>query len=151
MSRIAPTGNSQWRRCAGAGVFGGAVTAGPAFGGGRLGSNVWHQDSLPAAPHQAGDREAPLAHAARRGILVPEPVTPASARRTQTSPMAITSPPPDEAETRSGTTADILKQAFLENLYYAQAKFPAVATRNDLYMAMAYTVRDRVVRRAVAT
>ena len=65
--------------------------------------------------------------------------------------MGITAPPPDEAETRTGTTADILKQAFLENLYYSQAKFPDVATRNDLYMAMAYTVRDRVVRHAVPT
>jgi starch phosphorylase len=57
--------------------------------------------------------------------------------------------PPDES--RCGTTPEALKHAFLDNLYYSQAKFPAVATRNDLYMALAYTVRDRVVRRAVDT
>jgi glycogen phosphorylase len=60
-------------------------------------------------------------------------------------------PAPSAADPRCGTTPAALKHAFLENLYYAQAKFPAVATRNDLYMALAYTVRDRVVRRAVPT
>lgn len=54
-------------------------------------------------------------------------------------------------EARTGTSVETLKQAFLENLYFGQAKFPAVATRNDLYIALANTVRDRVVRHAVNT
>ena len=58
---------------------------------------------------------------------------------------------PPQDETRSGSSAAILKQAFLENLYYTQVKFPAIATRNDQYMALAYTVRDRVIRRAQTT
>jgi glycogen phosphorylase len=40
-----------------------------------------------------------------------------------------------------------LKQAFLENLYYIQGKFPALATRKDYYLALAYTVRDRMMQR----
>jgi starch phosphorylase len=53
--------------------------------------------------------------------------------------------------TRIGTSAGAIKQAFLENLYYSQVKFPAIATLNDRYMALAYTVRDRVIRRAMNT
>ena len=63
--------------------------------------------------------------------------------------MNTSTPPPDQF--RTGTSPAVLRQAFMEALYYAQAKFPAVATRNDLYMALAYTIRDRVVRRAVPT
>ncbi len=62
-----------------------------------------------------------------------------------------TTPPSPHEEARTGITAAALKHAFLENLYYGQAKFPAVATRNDFYMALAYTIRDRVTRRAVNT
>ncbi|HSQ56120.1 MAG TPA: glycogen/starch/alpha-glucan phosphorylase, partial [Gemmata sp.] len=54
-------------------------------------------------------------------------------------------------ESRTGTTPAMIKHAFLENLYYAQAKFPAIATRNDYYMALAYAIRDRVIRRAIPT
>jgi starch phosphorylase len=56
-----------------------------------------------------------------------------------------------QTEVRAGITAEELKQRFLENLYFSQAKFPAVATRADLYMALAYTVRHHVARRAVRT
>jgi starch phosphorylase len=52
---------------------------------------------------------------------------------------------------RTGTSAAALRDAFLENLYYAQVKFPAIATLNDRYMALAHTVRDRVIRRAMNT
>jgi starch phosphorylase len=59
--------------------------------------------------------------------------------------------PLSHQEARTGCTPAAIKHAFLENLYYGQAKFRAVATRNDLYMALAYTVRDRLVRHAVNT
>lgn len=52
---------------------------------------------------------------------------------------------------RTGVTVADLKQAFLDNLYYVQAKFPAVTTQNDQYMALAYTVRDRLLHRWVRT
>jgi len=38
-----------------------------------------------------------------------------------------------------------LKQAILDNLYYAQGRIPEIATTNDWYMALAYTVRDRMM------
>ncbi|MFO0796334.1 MAG: glycogen/starch/alpha-glucan phosphorylase [Gemmataceae bacterium] len=60
-----------------------------------------------------------------------------------------TDPLPDDSRTAISPAA--LKLAFLENLHYVQAKFPAVATRNDYYMALAHTVRDRLLRRWVTT
>ncbi len=49
-------------------------------------------------------------------------------------------------ENRTGETIGNLKRAFLENLYYVQGKPAALATRNDYYMALAYTVRDRILQ-----
>lgn len=51
---------------------------------------------------------------------------------------------------RNGLTPETLEQAFLDNLYYTQGRIPALATRNDLYMALAYTVRDRLLARWIA-
>jgi starch phosphorylase len=50
-------------------------------------------------------------------------------------------------DTRIGLSADALEQAFANNLFYVQGKFAASATRNDYYMALAYTVRDRLLHR----
>jgi starch phosphorylase len=36
-------------------------------------------------------------------------------------------------------------------LHYLQAKLPQHATRNDWYMALAYTVRDRMLDRYIKT
>ncbi len=49
-------------------------------------------------------------------------------------------------ENRTGSTIESLKRAFLENLYYVQGKPASLATRNDYYMALAYTVRDRILQ-----
>ena len=46
---------------------------------------------------------------------------------------------------------EALKHAFLDNLFYIQGKFPALATPNDYYMALAYAVRDRMLQRWVNT
>jgi len=54
-------------------------------------------------------------------------------------------------DARTGLSTETLRQAFLDNLYYAQAKFPGVATKNDYYMALAYTVRDHLLQRWVNT
>ncbi|MEO0457285.1 MAG: hypothetical protein AAF152_12005, partial [Cyanobacteria bacterium P01_A01_bin.114] len=48
---------------------------------------------------------------------------------------------------RTGLTVETLKRAFLDNLFYVQGKFPRLATQRDYYMALAYTVRDRLLQR----
>ena len=40
---------------------------------------------------------------------------------------------------RTGTSQETLRRAVLDNLFYIQGKFPKIATRNDYYMALAYT------------
>lgn len=52
---------------------------------------------------------------------------------------------------RTGLSIETLKRAFLENLFYLQGKFPSIATKNDCYMALAYTVRDRLFKRWIDT
>jgi starch phosphorylase len=52
---------------------------------------------------------------------------------------------------RTGTSLETLRRAVLDNLFYIQGKFPAIATRNDYYMALAYTVRDRLVHNWIRT
>lgn len=44
-----------------------------------------------------------------------------------------------------------LQKSFLDNLFYIQGKFPALATQTDYYMALAYTIRDRMLHRWVST
>jgi len=48
---------------------------------------------------------------------------------------------------RIAESVDALKRSIMENLYYREARIPAVATRNDWYLAVAYTVRDRIMNR----
>ncbi|MGD8492281.1 MAG: glycogen/starch/alpha-glucan phosphorylase [Desulfobacterales bacterium] len=52
---------------------------------------------------------------------------------------------------RTGTSMETLRRAILDNLFYVQGKFPEIATRNDYYMALAYTVRDRLLHRWIKT
>jgi starch phosphorylase len=52
---------------------------------------------------------------------------------------------------RTALSRAALKQAFLDNLLYVQGKFPALATAHDYYMALAYTVRDRIMQRWIST
>ncbi|HUN92937.1 MAG TPA: glycogen/starch/alpha-glucan phosphorylase [Burkholderiaceae bacterium] len=59
-------------------------------------------------------------------------------------------PPPSE-DHRTGLGKEALKRAFLDNLYYVQGKFAALATKHDYYMALAYTVRDRLLQRWIST
>ena len=48
-----------------------------------------------------------------------------------------------------GIDAHSIRNAFVEKLFFELAKFPGVATRNDHYLALAYTVRDRLLHRWV--
>jgi starch phosphorylase len=52
---------------------------------------------------------------------------------------------------RTGLSVSALKRAFLDNLFYLLGRFPEVATRNDRYMALAYTVRDRLLERWICS
>jgi starch phosphorylase len=66
--------------------------------------------------------------------------SPANAR----SPISLTS-------VRTGLGADAIATALTQYLHCLQGKLPCHATRNDWYMALAYTVRDRMMERYVAT
>ncbi|MGZ4982634.1 MAG: glycogen/starch/alpha-glucan phosphorylase, partial [Chthoniobacterales bacterium] len=50
---------------------------------------------------------------------------------------------------RTGPSADEITQAFRDNLRCALGRDEAVATKHDLYLALALTVRDRVFQRTV--
>ena len=52
---------------------------------------------------------------------------------------------------RTGMEVASLKKAFLDNLYYIQGRFPEVATPNDNYQALAYTIRDRLLHLWITT
>ena len=55
------------------------------------------------------------------------------------------------ANVRTGLDAEAISQALIDNLHCLQAKTPQHATRNDWYMALAYTVRDRMLDRYIRT
>jgi glycogen phosphorylase len=59
--------------------------------------------------------------------------------------------PQEKENIRTGTSPETLVQALLENLYYIQGRPPELATRNDWYMALSYTVRDRLLYNWVQT
>ena len=52
---------------------------------------------------------------------------------------------------RTGMSPETLKRAFLDNLYYLQGINKEDATLYDYYMALAYTVRDRLLHRFLNT
>ena len=53
--------------------------------------------------------------------------------------------------TRTGLSTDTLERAVLDNLAYLQARYPDIATPHEWYMALAYSVRDRLLARWIAT
>ncbi|MBV8226059.1 MAG: glycogen/starch/alpha-glucan phosphorylase, partial [Verrucomicrobia bacterium] len=66
----------------------------------------------------------------------------------------VTSNPMDSASsrgTRTGLDVEGIKQSFLDSLFYGLGRVPSVATRNDLYTALALTVRDRVFHHGLHT
>jgi starch phosphorylase len=52
---------------------------------------------------------------------------------------------------RTALSKEALKNAFLDDLFYMQGKFPGLATIKDYYMALAYAVRDRMLQRWIST
>jgi starch phosphorylase len=55
------------------------------------------------------------------------------------------------SEERGTALREAVKRAFLDNLFLVQGKTPALATQRDYYMALAYTVRDRMMQRWIST
>jgi starch phosphorylase len=47
--------------------------------------------------------------------------------------------------TRTATSVAALRRDLLDHLHFTQARVPEIATLNDWYMALAYTVRDRLL------
>jgi glycogen phosphorylase len=52
---------------------------------------------------------------------------------------------------RSDMSLEGMRRTFREHVFYTQGRFPAVTTKNDLYMALAYTVRDQLLHRWIKT
>jgi starch phosphorylase len=52
---------------------------------------------------------------------------------------------------RTGLSIETLRRALADNLFYLQGKFPLIASRHDCYMALAYTIRDRLLQRWLNT
>ncbi len=44
-----------------------------------------------------------------------------------------------------------IKEDLIDHLFYSQARLPEIATRNDWYMALAFTVRDRLLNHWIRT
>ena len=61
------------------------------------------------------------------------------------SPNVNSTPAGDKERIRTGLSVSAIKQAILDNLAYIQGRFAPIATKNDYYMALAYTVRDRML------
>ena len=72
-----------------------------------------------------------------KGVLDPRRTRPSSQR--------------DEIGGRSGAEPAAIATALVENLRCLQAKLPEHATRNDWYMALAYTVRDCMLANYITT
>jgi len=54
-------------------------------------------------------------------------------------------------DSRTGLSVEAFTRAFEEHLFYALGRFPEVSTPNDKYLALAYSVRDRLLDRWVRT
>src|SRR5256885_12335632 len=58
---------------------------------------------------------------------------------------------PKTEDERVAMSKEGFKRDFLDNLFCVQGKIPALATRHDYYMALAYTIRDRLLHRWMST
>jgi starch phosphorylase len=52
---------------------------------------------------------------------------------------------------RTGVSIETLKRALADNLYYIQGKDECFATPHDYYMALAHSIRDRLLQRRIET
>jgi starch phosphorylase len=66
-------------------------------------------------------------------------------------PAAILAHAASQKDQKTAMTAEALAHCFLDNLLFVQGRSLERATVNDLYMALAHTVRDRLVERWMST
>jgi starch phosphorylase len=52
---------------------------------------------------------------------------------------------------RADLSIEGLRRTFLEHVFYTQGRMPGIGTKNDLYMGLAYTVRDQLLHRWIKT
>ncbi len=57
----------------------------------------------------------------------------------------------DPERARSESARAAIRHSFLHHLFYTQGKFPALATKTDYYLALAYAVRDRLLQHWIST
>ncbi|MEW8430947.1 MAG: glycogen/starch/alpha-glucan phosphorylase [gamma proteobacterium symbiont of Ctena orbiculata] len=55
------------------------------------------------------------------------------------------------ADYRTAADIESIQHSFLDNLYFVQARFPQVASKNDAYLALAWSVRDRLLNNWIDT
>jgi starch phosphorylase len=67
------------------------------------------------------------------------------------TPIALMPPMGSMKDQKTAMTAHALAHSFLDNLFFVQGRSLERATVNDLYMALAHTVRDRLVERWIST
>ncbi len=79
------------------------------------------------------------------------PWNPASDLETDTAQVSKADASQQVEDDRTGLGIETLRRAIADNLYYIQGKFPEIATQYDYYMALAYTVRDRLLHRWINT
>jgi starch phosphorylase len=58
---------------------------------------------------------------------------------------------PHQEAARTGSSAEAIRRGVLDNLFYTLGRFPEVATPQEYYQALAYTVRDRLLHRWIRT
>jgi glycogen phosphorylase len=58
---------------------------------------------------------------------------------------------PKTEDGRAAVSQEAIEREFLQYLFDMQGKFPALATQQDYYMALAYLVRNRLLRHWVST
>jgi starch phosphorylase len=79
------------------------------------------------------------------------PAPPPQATPPAGPPAAPARPRAQTAHIRTSTDPAAIAQAIQDNLYYVQGRIPQYASLNDWYMALAYTVRDRLLERWMYT
>jgi glycogen phosphorylase len=70
---------------------------------------------------------------------------------TTKSSLTSSTAPQAPANIRTGQSTDDIASALIDNLRCLQGKLPLLATPNDWYMALAYTVRDRMIDRYISS
>jgi len=58
---------------------------------------------------------------------------------------------PEAEDIRTGLSSESIRRAFCDNLFFLIGRFPKAATPHDRFMALAYTVRDRLLQRWIRT